>query len=140
MILDVDGMYCAACVVHVEGAIRSLDNIHSVSVNLANETAKVEVDNDYTNYPVIISAVRNSGYKVPLDTVRISIYAQDEQVDISKLEHGLSALDGVISVEAEENPSTFLIKFLSNLIGHVEIRKDIENLGYVVSNVIPLGD
>lgn len=140
MILDVDGMYCAACVVHVEGAIRSLDNIHSVSVNLANETAKVEVDNDYTNYSVIISAIRNSGYKVPLDTVRISIYAQDEQVDISKLEHGLSALDGVISVEAEENPSTFLIKFLSNLIGHVEIRKDIENLGYVVSNVIPLGD
>ena len=49
MILDVDGMYCAACVLHVEGAIRSLDNIHSVSVNLANETAKVEVDNDYTN-------------------------------------------------------------------------------------------
>lgn len=140
VILDVDGMYCAACVVHVEGAIRSLENIHSVSVNLANETARVEVDDDYANYPVIISAVRNSGYSVPLDIVRIAIHTSDQAVEISQMEYGLIQLDGVISVELEEDTDTFLIKFLSSLTGHVEIRKKIESLEYIVSSVIPLED
>ena len=40
--LNVGGMTCASCVVHVEHALRDVDGVLSVNVNLASEQAAVE--------------------------------------------------------------------------------------------------
>ena len=42
LILPVKGMTCAACVLHVENAIKSIEGVSSVVVNLSVEDASVE--------------------------------------------------------------------------------------------------
>ena len=42
LVLPVSGMTCAACVYHVSEALRSVDGVAEVSVNLATERATIK--------------------------------------------------------------------------------------------------
>ena len=44
VIFVIDGMTCAACVMHVENAFKEIPGVSAASVNLATEKALVEFD------------------------------------------------------------------------------------------------
>ena len=59
--LRVEGMTCAACVGHVERALRGAQGVASASVNLASESATVEADGGVT-FDDLRAAVEAAGY------------------------------------------------------------------------------
>ena len=59
--LRVEGMTCAACVGHVERALRGAQGVASASVNLASESATVEADGGVT-FDDLRTAVEAAGY------------------------------------------------------------------------------
>ncbi|MGN0994072.1 MAG: heavy-metal-associated domain-containing protein, partial [Butyricicoccus sp.] len=58
----VTGMSCAACSAHVEKAVRALDGVHEVQVNLLAGSMKVDFDESALDVSQIIRAVENAGY------------------------------------------------------------------------------
>ncbi len=70
LVLPVAGMTCAACVYHVGEALRSVDGVAEVSVNLATERATISLDDaEGANSPdleTLARAVADAGYR--LDT------------------------------------------------------------------------
>lgn len=60
LVLNIDGMTCASCVNHVEKALRSVENVNDVSVNLATE--KATVSGNHIDINALIKAVKNAGY------------------------------------------------------------------------------
>lgn len=65
--LSILGMHCAACVRHVETALRSVPGVITASVNLATEKATVEYLPSETAVPDLKRAIVQAGY-TPLDT------------------------------------------------------------------------
>ena len=63
---DVTGMTCSACSAHVEKAVRKLEGIDTVSVNLLQNSMVVEYDETALNTEDIISAVKSGGYGASL--------------------------------------------------------------------------
>ena len=63
---SVQGMVCAMCVKNVENAIKKLDGIKYVSVNLATQRAFV-IANDNMSFEDIKKAIANAGYKATMD-------------------------------------------------------------------------
>ena len=61
----VEGMTCAACQSHVDKAVRKLDCVSDVSVNLLTNSMEVEF-NDESDINKINEAVKNAGYKSSL--------------------------------------------------------------------------
>ena len=59
--LRVEGMTCAACVGHVERALRGAQGVASANVNLASESATVEADGGVT-FDDLRAAVEAAGY------------------------------------------------------------------------------
>ena len=61
MVLNIKGMTCASCQIHVQQALAAIPGVHSASVNLMAHTAQIT-----TTAPIdpatLIAAVRNSGY------------------------------------------------------------------------------
>lgn len=55
-------MNCAACVGHVDRALRDVAGVKNVQVNLANETAQVEFVSGLTDAVTLAEATRNAGY------------------------------------------------------------------------------
>ncbi|RLU06041.1 copper-translocating P-type ATPase [Pseudomonas prosekii] len=63
--LSIDGMTCASCVGRVERALRKVPGVRSVSVNLANERAHLELLGDI-DPQILIAAVTKAGYSASL--------------------------------------------------------------------------
>lgn len=62
-ILKIQGMHCASCAVNIENALKRIEGIHSVSVNLASEKAYLELDSAKINVPEIQKIIEKVGYK-----------------------------------------------------------------------------
>ena len=60
---DVIGMTCSACSAHVDKALRGLDGIKDVNVNLLNNCMTVEYDENVLTDQQIMNAVDKAGYK-----------------------------------------------------------------------------
>ncbi len=57
---DVMGMTCSACSAHVEKAVKKLEGVNGVEVNLLTNSMVVDYDGIDTN--AIVKAVRDGGY------------------------------------------------------------------------------
>lgn len=59
---NITGMTCSACQSHVEKAVRRLEGISKVNVNLLRNSMEAEFDESITGADKIIQAVENAGY------------------------------------------------------------------------------
>jgi len=60
--LELFGMNCASCVGKVEKALNQFDGVLEARVNLASETARIEVIADIVTTRDLVKAVKNAGY------------------------------------------------------------------------------
>ncbi len=60
--LDIGGMTCASCVLHVEEALKGVPGVQAAQVNLATEKATVQYLPGVTNIDRLKSAVADAGY------------------------------------------------------------------------------
>lgn len=62
-IFDIRGMSCSACVAHVDKAVKNLDGILAVQVNLLTNSMSVRYDEATLNIADVESAVKKAGYE-----------------------------------------------------------------------------
>ena len=66
----VTGMTCSACSAHVEKAVRKLEGVDTVAVNLLQNNMTVEYDEARVDVNQIIAAVEHAGYGAHLSGVQ----------------------------------------------------------------------
>lgn len=76
---SVDGMHCAGCRQSVERAILSVNGVHNAEVNLASETARVEMDFGNGTTEAVIDTVEKAGYTLSKTSASQSNKLQDKQ-------------------------------------------------------------
>lgn len=81
---DVMGMTCSACSAHVDKAVRHLDGVQDVNVNLLSNCMVVDYDENKVNDAMIQKAVEDAGYKAALETQSVQAQKQEETVDDKK--------------------------------------------------------
>ena len=64
LILNVQGMTCAACVSNVESSLSKVNGVSEVSVNLATEKATVKIVETIVNITDLNKAVTQAGYRL----------------------------------------------------------------------------
>lgn len=62
--LDVEGMHCGHCKMSVTNALKELDGVSNVSVNLEKGKAAVEYDETKVQFSKMKEAVEEQGYDV----------------------------------------------------------------------------
>ena len=76
---DVIGMSCSACSSAVDKAVRCLDGIEDVNVNLLNNNMIVTFDESQINIANIIHAVENAGYKAAIENQVVETKENDHK-------------------------------------------------------------
>ena len=61
--LVVEGMMCEHCAAHVEDAVKKIDGVKAVKVDLKNKTATVKAANEISR-DAFENAIANAGYKL----------------------------------------------------------------------------
>jgi len=63
-IINVEGMSCSHCVNAVTNAVKSLEGVSEVQVDLDTKTATVDYDSDKITLEAIKAAIEEEGYDV----------------------------------------------------------------------------
>ena len=82
--LPISGMTCASCAGRVERALSKVAGVNSVSVNLANERAHLEL-NGQVDQQILVDAVRRAGYEAEVRPVEPSAEVQRQRLDHERL-------------------------------------------------------
>ena len=75
---DVVGMTCSSCAMSVEKAVRKMNGVSSVNVNLLSNNMVVEYDDSLVNSSTIISTVSSAGYNAMLTSSSTAPPTKDE--------------------------------------------------------------
>lgn len=103
--LPIEGMSCASCVGRVEAALRKVEGVASVTVNLATERAEVWPSGEgVLDRAALVQAIEKAGYEVPVQTVELSVEGMTCASCVGRVERALQGVPGV--AEATVNLAT----------------------------------
>ena len=133
--LPVEGMTCAACVTHVGDALRDVEGVESVSVNLAMEQATVEFDPALAAIPDLIEAVDDSGYKAGVARINLNIGGMTCAACVTHVGNALREVDGVLSASVNLAMEQATVEYIPGLAALPDMRAMVEDAGYSVEGV-----
>ncbi|MFQ5812480.1 MAG: heavy metal translocating P-type ATPase [Anaerolineae bacterium] len=130
--LPVQGMTCASCVAHVERALKKVDGVADVNVNLATEKASVEFTPEGTEVSQLISAVRDVGYDVATEKVSLPIGGMTCASCVAHVEGALAKTPGVVSVNVNLATEKASVEYIPTVTGLPDFRRAVADVGYEV--------
>lgn len=125
----VTGMSCASCVAKIEKSLSKLKRVKEVSVNLATHSATIVHQNDAPDLTLFIHTVKEAGYDVPLETMRIPIEGMNCASCVQKVEHALKKVNGVVEASVNIGTESATIQYISELAHFNDFKKAIESSG-----------
>ena len=135
IVLPVEGMTCAACVAHVEGALKEVDGVMDATVNLATEQASVEFDQNKVAITELIDAVADSGYKAGLAKITLNIGGMTCASCVVHVEHALREVEGVLSANVNLATEQASVGYIPGLANVQEMKTMVHDAGYVIEGV-----
>lgn len=101
--LPIEGMTCASCVGRVEKALKAVEGVATVSVNLATERAEIRPQGP-VDRTQLVRAVEAAGYEVPSASIELAVEGMTCASCVGRVERALKAVPGV--TEAVVNLAT----------------------------------
>ena len=136
LILAVEGMTCASCVVHVEDALQEVPGVTKVSVNLATEKALVELDPGQVTPSELAQALDDAGYGAGVDQVTLNIGGMTCASCVAHVEDALTEVPGVLSAIVNLATEQATVQYLSGVTALKDFGDMVQDAGYSVESVV----
>ena len=137
--IPISGMTCAACVTHVEHALRDVPGVLSVSVNLGTERAAVQLADGAAPIdrlmPRLSQAVADAGYGIATSRTTFNVGGMTCSACVSHVEGALRGVPGVMSAAVNLATEKATVNFVPGLAGITELRRAVEDYGYRIEGV-----
>ncbi len=138
--LPVEGMTCASCVAHVEGALKGVRGVSTVKVNLATEEAVLGLDSQGTPVEGLVRAVDEAGYSVPVLSGSLNIGGMTCAACIAHVEGALKGVEGVLSASVNLATEKAVVKYVPGAATFQDLRDAVDEVGYSVEGPDWAGD
>jgi len=130
--LPVKGMTCASCAAHVERALKGVEGVTEVKVDLATERAVVEYDPETLDIADLVRAVRGIGYDVPAETVVLPIGGMTCASCVVHVEKALKGVEGVLSATVNLATEKATVTYIPGVADMVDFKRAVADAGYEV--------
>lgn len=130
--IKITGMSCASCVKAIEVALKDLEGVKDVSVNLATESAVVKFDPSKVSLEEITETIESIGYGVVKEerAVTVKIGGMTCASCVKTIEMVVGELPGVKSVSVNLATESARIVYDPGVTSLDDIKKAIEEVGY----------
>jgi Cu+-exporting ATPase len=137
--IPIEGMTCAFCVGHVEGALKRVPGVWAVSVNLGTEKAAVELDSpEPSRQPSmedLSQAVSQAGYKVATEKMTLNIGGMTCAACVFHVENALNGVPGVSKTQVNLATEKAAVEYIPGVAGLAGFEEAVKNAGYRVEGV-----
>ena len=139
--IPVTGMTCAACANRIEKGLQRIDGVTLANVNFASEKAVVSFESDKTDLHTIQDKIRSLGFDILEETAEFQISGMTCAACSTRIEKGLSRMDGVHSANINLALETGNVGYDPTILNADDFIKKIRALGYdaELKGVIPKG-
>ena len=134
--IAIEGMTCAACVSHVEGALMRLPGIVGVSVNLGTEKASVELESRDVSLEGLAQAVHDAGYKVSTDKMTLNIGGMTCAACVFHVEKALNEVSGVSKAQVNLATERAAVEYIPGVADLADFEEAVANSGYRLEGVL----
>ncbi len=128
--LPVQGMTCASCVSHVEGALKELPGVENVVVNLATNKASLTYDPTRVTLADMARAVDDVGYAVPSAELTLDVRGMTCASCVSHVEGALQELDGVTGAVVNLGLNTARVMYIPGVVTVSAMKRTVRDVGY----------
>ena len=130
--LSIEGMTCAACIVHVENALQDVAGVSTARVNLATEKAVVELSDEITP-DLLAAAVKDAGYGARTEKQTLLLSGVEAPEDESKLTQAFMAFPGIRWASVESDKAA--VEYYAAAVELSDLRAIVRGSGYQVTGV-----
>lgn len=127
--IPVKGMTCGSCVARVEKAIRAVDGVESVAVNLATESAKV-VFRAKPSLSLVQEAVVKAGYEVPQEEFNFRVKGMTCASCLNTVEKFLSVVPGILQANVNLANEEGRVVAMRGVLSEALISQAVKEAGY----------
>lgn len=127
--IAVEGMSCASCVGRVEKALGNAPGVAKASVNLASETALVELAEDGSATDVV-TVLEKAGYPARQNTVTLQVEAMSCASCVGRVDRTLIAVPGVLAVNVNLAAETATVRYLEGQVSSADLVRAATAAGY----------
>lgn len=135
--IRIKGMACTSCSESVECALSMIDGVKKAVVGLSLEEAKVHFDPNVTSTSRIIEAVEDAGFGADiissgsdLNKVHFKLEGINSPDDFTAIQCCLDALEGVNTVEINQQEHKMTISYEPDIIGPRTLMQCIQESGH----------
>ena len=127
--IPITGMTCASCVRHVEKALSAVSGVSAATVNLATNTAAVELETPDAG-AAIPGVLATAGYPAGQETVQWTVEGMTCASCIGRVEKAVMRLPGVVAAEANLATGRASITFVPGLLAEGAVETALNGIGY----------
>ncbi|TDK48117.1 heavy metal translocating P-type ATPase [Antarcticimicrobium luteum] len=127
--LSIEGMSCASCVGRVDRALAALPGVLDPMVNLAAETAQMDLDAP-GRVAEVAAALDGLGYPARRATVTLSVASMSCASCVGRVDKALAALPGVETVNVNLAAETATVTYLEGVVTPAELIAAAGDIGY----------
>ena len=128
--LPVQGMSCASCVSHVEGALKELPGVENVAVNLATNKARLTYDPSRVGLGDMARAVDGVGYAVPTAELTLDVRGMTCASCVAHVEGALKEVEGVTAAVVNLGLGTARVSYVPGVATASQMKRAMHDVGY----------
>ena len=133
--VPIEGMTCASCSARVERALQRVPGVRQASVNLASESAAVELSSPVAAQ-ALAQAVEKAGYTVPRNEAELRIDGMTCASCVARVEKALKSVPGVLQASVNLATSTALVTRLGGSAPMPALLAAVQRAGYEATEVV----
>lgn len=127
---QISGMTCAACATRIEKGLSRMDGVEEANVNLALERSTIKYNSSKVNAETFEEKIKALGYDVVKDKVELEITGMTCAACATRIEKGLSKMEGVSNAHVNLALEKASIEFHASKVHVNDLMARIEKLGY----------
>lgn len=134
---NIEGMTCSSCQIHVEKAIRNVEGVRDVSVNLITNKAHVETEEGFDD-STLEEAVANSGYSArrekPIEekVMELSVEGMTCSACANHVTRALNSVDGVTHASVSEILNQAKVTYDPRKARFLDMKEAVDKAGYSI--------
>ncbi|WP_119154567.1 heavy metal translocating P-type ATPase [Caldimonas tepidiphila] len=141
--LPIEGMTCASCVGRVERALRKVPGVQQATVNLATESASVELEPAAPPGAAageVVAAIEKAGYHVAHEEQQLAIQGMTCASCVGRVERALKKVPGVLSATVNLATETATVDTPRGAVPAQALLDAVERAGYEARPLAAPGD
>jgi Cu+-exporting ATPase len=129
-------MDCPTCAGTIENALKEIDGVRDVHVNVATENVHVSYEPSKAKVEALVQEIEKLGYRIGRERLRVRVHGMHCASCVAAIEGSLRRTPGVLSASVSTATDTATVEYIPSLVDFAAVKRAVESTGYFTARLL----